>query len=70
MKKLLSLPALALVSVCAAPAAFSATADEAAQAAGSFDVGLATVLIVVICSVLGIAILTLAVILAKRNIHN
>ena len=35
-----------------------------------FDVDLATVLIIVICSVIGLAVIVVCIVLAKRNINN
>ena len=67
----LGLAAMMVMSVgCAAAGSAEATPDPVSQFDPNFDIDLATTLIVVICSVLTAVILVLAIVLAKRNIHN
>lgn len=67
MKRIIALmTALTVPLLCAA----SACATTEPVLDRGFDVDLATVLIIVICSVAAAALLTIAVILANRNMHN
>lgn len=75
MKRIISLLMILLVfGACAIPIIAEAAAESGAAAVRELDVNfnfdLATVLIIVICSVLTLLILTAFVILAKRNHHS
>ena len=66
-----------VLAMCAVPVCCAvASADQSTAVMLSpdldknFDVNLATTLIITFCSILGAVVLVIAVILAKRNIHN
>jgi len=74
-KKIAAFIAAAVIGSCSVLSAFAApAATEEAAASGSlnsgFDAGLATPLIIIFCSIAALIILTVAVILARRNFHN
>lgn len=75
MKRILSLSlalgllALSVFSVCCAAADSGAT-EAVPVLDKNFDVDLATTLIAIICAVLSVALVIIAIVLGKRNIHN
>ena len=66
----LGLLALSVFSVCCAAAADSGATEAVPVLDKNFDVDLATTLIVIICAVLSVALVIIAIVLGKRNIHN
>jgi hypothetical protein len=80
MKKAISLLTAAILTLIAAlPAGASAAGDEVLLAApktvtessgGDFNFQLATILIVTICSILTVAVVIVAVYLARKNRNN
>ena len=75
MKRIISLAivllmtAMFVVPLCCA-AASDADAQPVPELDKDFNVDMATTLIIIICSVIVLLILTVCIVLAKRNIHN